>query len=112
MAKFCGVIGFSVTKETKPGIWTNVITEHEYKGDVLSNTRRLQTIDQLNDDITISDQISIVADAFANENFHSIRFVEYMGTVWKVTTVDATRRPRLVLTLGGVYNGKRQTRST
>ena len=112
MAKFHGVIGFAVTEETRPGVWTNTIKERTYSGDVESTNRRLQSVDQVNDDITISDRISIVADAFANENFHSMRFVEYMGAAWKVTTVDATRRPRLVLTLGGVYNGKRQTRST
>ena len=111
MAKFCGVVGFSVTKETSPGIWNPVITEREYYGDVLSNARRLQTIDQLNDDVNVSNRISIVADAFANENFHSMRFVEYMGTVWKVTNIEV-QRPRLILTLGGVYNGKRQTRVT
>ena len=109
MAKFCGVVGFAEIKETKPGVWETIITEREYYGDVLSDVRRLQTIDQLNDDIVISNQISIVADAFANENFHSMRFVEYMGAAWKVTSVDATRRPRLILTLGGIYNGQRQT---
>ena len=108
MAKFCGVVGFAVTKETRPGVWTNDITEREYYGDVLSNARRLQTIDQLNDDINVSNRISIVADAFANENFHSMRFIEYMGTVWKVANVEV-QRPRLILTLGGVYNGQRQT---
>lgn len=111
MAKYCGVVGFAVTEETRPGIWTNVVTEREYYGDVLSNARRLQTIDQLNDDINVSNRISIVADAFANENFHSMRFIEYMGTVWKVTNVEV-QRPRLILTLGGVYNGQRQTRTT
>lgn len=111
MAKFCGVVGFAITAETKPGIWSSVITERKYYGDVLSNARRLQTIDQLNDDINVSNRISIVADAFANENFHSMRFVEYMGTVWKVSNVEV-QRPRLILTLGGVYNGKRQTRTT
>ena len=111
MAKFCGVVGFAVTKETTPGVWTPTITEREYYGDVLSNVRRLQTIDQLNDDINVSNRISIVADAFATENFHSMRFVEYMGTVWKVSNVEV-QRPRLILTLGGVYNGQRQTRIT
>ena len=108
MAKYFGKVGFAVSKETKPGIWTNVITEREYYGDVLSNARRLQTADQLNDDINVTNRISIVADAFANENFHSMRFIEYMGTVWKVSNVEV-QRPRLILTLGGVYDGQRQT---
>ena len=108
MAKYYGKVGFAVSKETKPGIWANVITEREYYGDVLSNVRRLQTVDQLNDDINVTNRISIVADAFANENFHSMRFIEYMGTVWKVSNVEV-QRPRLILTLGGIYNGQRQT---
>ena len=111
MAKFCGVVGFAVTKETKPGVWSNVITERKYYGDVVSNVRRLQSSDQVNDDINVSNRISIMADAFANENFHSMRFVEYMGTVWKVSNVEV-QRPRLILTLGGVYNGQRQARTT
>ena len=111
MAKFCGKVGFAITEETRPGVWTPTITEREYYGDVINDARRLQTIDQLNDDIVVSNRISIVIDAFANENFHSIRFVEYMGTVWKVTNAEV-QRPRLILTLGGVYNGQRQTRST
>lgn len=111
MAKFCGVVGFAITEETRPGVWTNVITEREYYGDVLSNARRLQTIDQLNDDINVSNRISIVADAFADENFHAMRFVEFMGTVWKVSNIEV-QRPRLILTLGGVYNGQRQNRTT
>ena len=111
MAKFCGVVGFAITEETSPGIWTPVITEREYYGDVIADARRLQTIDQLNDDISVSNRISIVVDAFANEKFHAIRFVEYMGTAWKVTNAEV-QRPRLILTLGGVYNGQRQTRTT
>ena len=111
MAKFCGVVGFAITEETSPGIWTPVITEQEYYGDVIADARRLQTIDQLNDDISVSNRISIVVDAFANEKFHAIRFVEYMGTAWKVTNAEV-QRPRLILTLGGVYNGQRQTRTT
>jgi hypothetical protein len=111
MAKFHGVVGFAITEETSPGIWNSVITEREYYGDVVVDARRLQTIDQLNDDISVSNRISIIVDAFANEKFHAIRFVEYMGTVWKVINAEV-QRPRLILTLGGVYNGPRQTRTT
>lgn len=105
MAKWFGKIGFANTIETSPGIWEEQITTHEYFGDVYRNTRRLQTTDQVNDDINISNEISILADPFANENFHSMRYAEFMGTPWKITNVEV-KYPRLILTLGGCYNGK------
>ena len=72
MAKFYGVIGYAETVETKPGVWKEQITEKMYYGDLVRNIRKLQTTDQLNDDINVANEISIVADPFANENFHSI----------------------------------------
>ena len=104
MAKFYGIIGFSEQKETKPGVWTNVITERYYYGDVIRNTRKLQGSEYLNDNLNISNEFSIVADPFANENFHNMRFIEFMGSKWKITSVDV-RFPRLLLTVGVVYNG-------
>lgn len=102
MAKWFGKIGFANTVETSPGIWEEQITTHEYFGDVYRNTRRLQTTDQVNDDINISNEISILADPFANENFHSMRYAEFMGTPWKITNVEV-KYPRLILTLGGLF---------
>ncbi len=103
MAKFFGKIGYGVSQETKPGVWKDVITEREYFGDLLRNTRRLESAAQVNDNINISNEISIVADPFAYENFHSMRYVEFMGAKWKVSNVEV-QYPRLILTIGGVYN--------
>jgi hypothetical protein len=105
MAKFYGVIGYAETVETKPGVWKEQITERTYYGDLIRNTRRLQTTDQLNDNINVANEISIVADPFANENFHSMRYVEFMGAKWKITNVEV-QYPRLILTIGGVYNAQ------
>lgn len=105
MAKFYGVIGFAETVETKPGIWKEVITERLYSGDLIRNSRNLQTSDSVNDNINISNEISIIADPYAEENFHNIRFVKFMGTKWKIKNVEVLY-PRLRLTVGGVYNGK------
>lgn len=106
MAKWYGVIGFAETSETKPGVWTEQIVKRNYYGDLNRNTRRLQSTDQLNDNINIANELSIVADPYANQNFHSMRFVEFMGTAWKVSSVDASQRPRLILTLGGEWHGE------
>ena len=103
--KWFGVIGFAETVEIKPGVWKDQITKHEYFGDITRNTRRLQSTDKVNDDIDISNEISIVSDPYANENFHSMRYIEFMSTKWKITSVEV-QYPRLNLTLGGEYNGE------
>lgn len=104
MAKFFGEIGFAETVETAPGVWVEQITKRQYFGDVIQNTRMLQASGQVNDNINVSNKISILSDPYAVANFHSIRYVEFMGTAWKVSNVDV-QYPRLVLSLGGVYNG-------
>ena len=104
MAKFYGVIGYAVTKETAPGVWTEEIAEQSYYGDLTRNMRRLQDSGDLNDDINVANEISIVADPYAN----SMRYVAFMGAKWKISKVEV-QYPRLILTLGGVYNGKQAT---
>lgn len=106
MGKYFGKIGYAVTAETVPGIWEESVVEKEYYGDLVRNTtRKYETGSGLNDNITISNNISIVADAFAFENFSHIRYAEFMGARWIVSNVEV-QHPRLLLTLGGVYNGE------
>ena len=105
MAKWYGTVGYIETKETSPGVWKPEVTERKYFGDVLRNSSRWSaSSDSTNDDLNISNQISIVADPFAYRNFHSIKYVEFMGANWKIANVEV-HRPRLILTIGGVYNG-------
>lgn len=104
MAKYYGKIGFRVTNEVKPGIFKEQITEREYFGDVVRVARRLQTADKVNDDITLTHDVSIIADPFAYNNFQSIIYLTYLGQKWKVTNVEVLY-PRLSLSLGGLYNG-------
>lgn len=105
MARFYGPIGYVKPVEVAPGDWVNEKTERNYYGDVLRNTSRwMSTPDSTNDNITVNVQISIVADPYAEQNFQTIKYVEFMGAKWKVT--DATPQyPRIILTLGGLYNG-------
>lgn len=105
MGKWFGKVGFAMTVETGPGIWEETITPVPYYGDVISNRWKRQNSGGINDNINISNIISIIADTFANENCSKIVYVEYMGTKWKVTDVEP-QYPRLLLTIGGVYNGQ------
>jgi hypothetical protein len=108
MAKFYGAIGYSETKETSPGVWTEVITEKNYSGDILKNSKSWQAGENLNDNLTVNNQISILADTFANQNFYMMRYIKWMGASWKITKIDV-QKPRLILTIGGVYNGSQIT---
>lgn len=105
MAKWFGTIGFAETVETSPGIWEEQITKRNYYGDLTRNTRRLQSADKLNDDIVINNELNIVSDPYANEHFHNMRYAEFQGVVWKITNVEV-QYPRLILSLGGLYNGE------
>lgn len=104
MAKYYGAVGYAKSVEVRPGIWKDEIIERNYYGDVIRNNRRLESGEQVNDDINISNEISILADPYANENFHLIKYVEFMGTKWKVSNITV-QFPRLILSVGGVYNG-------
>lgn len=105
MTKFYGAIGYEETVETKPGVYKEQITERQYYGNLIRNTRRLENPGQVNDNINIANELSIVADPYARENFHAMRYAEFMGAKWKITSVEV-QYPRLILTIGGLYNGE------
>ena len=105
MAKWYGKIGYVVSVEKKSGVWKNEIIERNYYGDLIRNTRKLQTSEQLNDNINIANEISIVADPFAYDNIYAMRYIEFVGSKWKISDVEV-KHPRLILTIGGVYNGE------
>ena len=96
--------GISVEEPPASGIWVDQIIETAYFGDVVRNTRKLQSGETLNDDITVQNAITIVADEYANQHFFNIRYVRWAGVLWTVTKVEV-QPPRLHLTLGSVYNG-------
>lgn len=111
MAKFFGQIGFAMTVE-KPegsGVWVDEVFERNYYGDVNRIVRRWDSGQQVNDDISLNHQISILSDPFINQNIPWMKYVRWNGSVWKVSSVEV-QYPRLILSLGGVYNGE-QARS-
>ena len=102
MAKWFGKIGYVVTEETEPGVWEETVTEREYFGDMTSDRRKRQNSGEVNDNINLSNVISIVADPFAYQNCSNMAYVEIMGSKWKISDVEI-KRPRLILTVGGAY---------
>lgn len=105
MARFHGEIGYAHESiETAPGVWEEQIIEYPYYGDVVRNTRALVGGTSVNDDISVGNSISIVADAYAREHIFAMRYIRWQGALWKIEEVEVVR-PRLLLRLGGVYNG-------
>lgn len=106
MTRWHGKVGYIETVETVPGVWKPLETVREYYGDIIRNTFRWSNNpDSTNDNLTVNTQISIVADPFAFNKFHAIKWIEFMGVRWVVDSVDPNQPPRLILTLGGVFNG-------
>lgn len=106
MARFFGEVGYGDSVETPPdsGIWVDTIIKADYQGDVIRKARTLEEADKANADITIDNRISIVADEYAFEHFFNIKYVRWAGVPWTVTSVEV-QSPRLILSLGSVYNG-------
>lgn len=109
MGKFFGKVGYATTVEKitngmPTGVWVDMIKEMNYYGDVLDTSTRWQSRDQVNDDLTVSNKISILADGYAIQNFSKIKYIVWNGVRWKVTNITV-QRPRIILTLGGEYNG-------
>ena len=105
MAKFSGIIGYVTTFEKEPGLWVEEIIEKECIGDLLKNTRIIEGSSEVNDSINISNEVSIIADPYASSNFHTMRYIKFMGATWKISNVEVLY-PRLKLTIGGLYNGE------
>lgn len=104
MARFFGKVGYGQDVNKGNGVWDTEITEKNYYGDVVRDYRRQQDVERVNNDLSTTTSISIVSDTYANEHFSAIRYVEWAGTLWIVTTVNQ-EHPRLILQLGGKYNG-------
>jgi hypothetical protein len=104
MAKFSDIVGFATLVDSGNGIITNQIIEKTYVGDLIRDAKRWQSTSQVNDDLVLSNRISIIADDFALTNIQAVKYVVLNGTKWKVTSIEFVS-PRLILTCGGVYNG-------
>ena len=104
MARFHGEVGYAESVLTSPGVWSDDITEFPYFGDVVRNNRKSEPGEGLNNNITVSNAISIVANEYAVDHIFAIRYVRWEGTLWTVTNVEV-KSPRLILSLGSVYNG-------
>lgn len=108
MAKFCGVIGYTTLVQTSPGVWQESITEVNHRGDVLEDNGRFSpATDSTNDNLSLSNKFSIVVSPYAKLHYHSMRYIEFMGTKWKITSVNY-KYPRLIISVGGVYNDGEQ----
>lgn len=106
MAKFVGLIGYARPVETSPGVWVDEVTEKTYRGDIVTDKRYLQSSDQLNDNVNVENAFSIIANDYAYQNLGIMKYIVWHGVAWKIQSFTI-ERPRLVLRIGGIYNGER-----
>lgn len=104
MARFSGKIGYVEREETSPGVWTPVITERQYYGDLTRHSRKWGPSDGANDNITFSQDISIVADPYLFSNSHNMRYVIFRGIKWTITSFEI-EYPRVRIMMGEEYHG-------
>lgn len=106
MARFHGEVGYAESVETpeKSGVWVDTITEYPYQGDIIRNVKQHENGEHLNDNVAVSNSISVVADQYAIEHFMKIKYVRWAGVLWTVPSIEV-RAPRLILNIGSVYNG-------
>lgn len=109
--KFCGQIGFAITKEEPPGVWAETVDERLYYGDIQRYNATWDYSEHLNDNFNIKNDISVLADSFLMENAGAMRYVDYLGTKWKINSINL-QYPRIILTIGGVYNGNSEGEET
>lgn len=106
MGKYYGKVGYAIPEEYSPGRWRDKMVERNYYGETQKDSIDVQQTNQTNDNLKISMNFSILADPFAYEHVGFIRYIEFMGTLWKVTKIEP-KYPRIILSAGGVYNGER-----
>lgn len=104
MAKYFGKIGFEITSTDDYGTTKTKIRELDYTGDIIGQTNRWESSsDKISDDLTVNGKISVVADSFLYNNIGAMKYVVWMGVKWKIRSIEPLR-PRLILTVGGMYN--------
>lgn len=104
MSKYCGVLGFEITGEIKPGVWESTVVEKEVFGDLIRINRRFANSSSINGEININNEISIIADFFIHEHLQSLKYATIGGIKWIITNMEI-QYPRVILSLGGIYNG-------
>lgn len=105
MAKYHGKIGFGEAAEVSPGVWEDVIVERSYFGDVVRDTLEVRKDDKVLSDLRTGNSFNIIADGYAENNFFAMKYLEWSGTLWTIRQVEVKSRPRLLIRIGGVYNG-------
>lgn len=103
MPKCSGVIGYALVGETQPGVWTEGITEKKYYGDIVRDNRKFDSGNEMNEDISITNKISVVSNSFMLENLSFMKYITFMKSKWKISSVDINT-PRMIITIGGVYH--------
>lgn len=106
MARFSGKIGFATTSESvsEPSVYEETITERKYTGFILTEYNNHNDKTTINTDVRLNMRFSIIMDPYTAQNINNLRYIEYMGTKWKISSVEV-KLPGLIISIGDMWNG-------
>jgi hypothetical protein len=102
--KVSGIIGFEYTENTGHGVWKKGTTKKKYYMDINRvswyNRESQQTV---NGTFIIQNTISVLLNPFLLDHYTQIKWLEFQGTKWKVSSVSLEEPHRLILSVGERY---------
>ena len=104
MSKFWGPIGINRGPvQTAPGILEVVIEELEVSGEMRQLQLRWPQA-RMQEGLSANHVLSIVTPEDSDIDFTEVVYIVWQSRKWSVTSIQY-KRPRVELTLGGLYNG-------
>lgn len=110
MSKFTGLVGFITQEESIPGVWSPIENSKKMRGDLISssatngNGSRIADSGKVNDDVSLNHRVSLLGDYYTFNNYLNIKWIQIGGRKLEVSSIEL-QRPRVILTVGGLWNG-------
>lgn len=105
MPKFSGKIGFGYEVEVSPGVFDLAIVERSYLGDVVREALERVGGQTVLGESKTANSFNIVGDAYSYTNFMDMKYVLWNGRYYEVRQTELKQRPRMLIRIGGRYNG-------
>lgn len=105
MAKFYGKIGFGVEREVSPGVYDYDIVEKPYFGEVVRDAYDSVGGTTVLGERKTANAFRIVGDGYSVDHFYDMKYIRWAGRYWEIRQVEVVSRPRMLIRIGGVWNG-------
>lgn len=97
-------LGFAESKQVRPGIWDDEITEVPKLAEVRQRTETFQVEGNVIPEYKTTTSVSVLSQGPVKPDYSNLRYVLYAGERWIVTSA-VHEPPRMTLFIGEVYSG-------